>query len=94
MAVIENGELTLHLRLHINAPARLHALRWESLRDPRTGYPIATRSNVLLSRYLSSADCRCRAERPRGLSSWGTKPCAGARRRGGRAGASRARGLL
>jgi hypothetical protein len=58
MAVIENGELTLHLRLHINAPARLHALRWESLRDPRTGYPIATRSNVLLSRYLSSADWR------------------------------------
>ena len=36
-AAAESNELTLHLRLHINAPARFHALRWESLRDPGPG---------------------------------------------------------
>jgi CHAT domain/SIR2-like domain len=57
-AVIESKELTLHLRIHINAPAQFHAVRWESLRDPETGDRIATQSNVLLSRYLSSPDWR------------------------------------
>jgi hypothetical protein len=52
------GRHKLHVRLHIKAPARFHALRWESLRDPRTGTPIAMLSDVLLSRYLSSADWR------------------------------------
>ena len=48
------------MRLHISgsAPARYHAVRWESLRDPITGTPIAMRSNVLLSRYLSGPDWR------------------------------------
>ena len=58
VAATESGELTLHLRLHINAPPQFHALRWESLRDPRSGDPIATRSGVLLSRYLTSPDWR------------------------------------
>ncbi len=58
VAVTENGEVTLHLRLHINAPPQFHAVRWESLRDPKTGSPIATRAGVLLSRYLSSPDWR------------------------------------
>jgi CHAT domain/SIR2-like domain len=54
----DGNERKLHMRLHISAPPRFHALRWESLRDPPTGTPIALRSNVLLSRYLSSADWR------------------------------------
>ncbi len=54
----ENERPTLHLRLHIDAPRRFHALRWESLRDPRSGVPIATQTGVLLSRYLSSPDWR------------------------------------
>jgi hypothetical protein len=58
LAIAEHDELTVHLRLHINAPPRFHALRWESLRDPETGARIATESNVLMSRYLSSPDWR------------------------------------
>jgi CHAT domain/SIR2-like domain len=46
----------LHVRLLIAAPARFHALRWELLRDPSTGTPIAMRPNLLWSRYLSSPD--------------------------------------
>ena len=58
LAVTESSELKLHVRLHLNAPAEFHAVRWESLRDPTTGAPIATLSSVLLSRYLSSPDWR------------------------------------
>jgi hypothetical protein len=58
VAATESGELTLHLRLYINAPPQFHALRWESLRDPRSGDAIATRSGVLVSRYLTSPDWR------------------------------------
>ncbi len=56
----QGGDHRLHMRLHISgrAPARYHAIRWESLRDPTTGTPIAMQSNVLLSRYLSSPDWR------------------------------------
>lgn len=57
-AASESNSLKLHMRLHISAPAWVHALRWESLRDPTCGTPIATRSDVLLSRYLSSPDWR------------------------------------
>ena len=52
------GRHRLHVRLHIAAPARFHAIHWELLLDPRTGRPMATRSDVLLSRYLSSPDWR------------------------------------
>src|SRR5215211_64555 len=52
------GSHKLHVRLHLNAPAQFHALRWELLRDPRTDVPIATLADVLLSRYLSSPDWR------------------------------------
>jgi hypothetical protein len=58
LTLTESSELTLHLRLHINAPAPFHSVRWESLRDPKSGDRIATRSTVLLSRYLSSPDWR------------------------------------
>jgi len=55
---VQVGGHKLHVRLHIsaNAPACFHMLRWESLRDPETDRPIATQSNVLFSRYLSSPD--------------------------------------
>ncbi len=52
------GQGRLHVRLHIAAPPRFHAIRWELLRDPRTGRPLATQSDVLLSRYLNSPDWR------------------------------------
>jgi hypothetical protein len=58
VAAAEGGRSILHLRLHINAPPQFHALHWESLRDLRTPDPIATRSGVLLSRYLTSPDWR------------------------------------
>jgi CHAT domain/SIR2-like domain len=59
-AVADERGLPLHLRLHIDpqAPRRFQGLRWESLRDPDDRQPIATRPNVLLSRYLSSGDWR------------------------------------
>jgi hypothetical protein len=57
-AAADVGARRLHVRLHISAPAGFHAIRWESLRDPETGAPLATQPNVLLSRYLSSPDWR------------------------------------
>ncbi|MGE5763691.1 MAG: CHAT domain-containing protein [Mycobacterium leprae] len=56
----EGSGCRLHMRIHlsVSAPVRYHTLRWELLCDPDTGTPIATRSNVLLSRYLSSPDWR------------------------------------
>ncbi|WP_436497627.1 CHAT domain-containing protein [Actinokineospora sp. HUAS TT18] len=48
----------IHVRLHIDGPGRFHAIRWELLRDPLTGLPIATNSTVLFSRYLSGSDWR------------------------------------
>jgi hypothetical protein len=50
--------LTLHLRLHITAPAQYHAVRWETLRDPQSNTRIATQAGILMSRYLSSPDWR------------------------------------
>jgi hypothetical protein len=58
LTAIEVQSWRLHLRLHISGPPRFHAIRWESLRDPASGRPLATRPNVLLSRYLSSPDWR------------------------------------
>ena len=52
------GRNRLHLRLHLAAPPRFHAIRWELLQDPRTGKPLAARSEILLSRYLSSSNWR------------------------------------
>jgi hypothetical protein len=48
----------VHFRLHLDGPTRFHEVRWESLRDPVSGMPIATSRNMLLSRYLSSPDWR------------------------------------
>lgn len=58
VTVTDAKSWTLHLRLHVSGPPRFDAIRWESLRDPASGVPLATRPNVLLSRYLSSPDWR------------------------------------
>ena len=54
----QSAEATLHLRLHITAPAQYHAVRWETLRDPHTHARVATQARILMSRYLSSLDWR------------------------------------
>jgi len=57
-------ELPLRLRLQIDAEAaELHALRWETLHDPR-GNPLATSERILLSRYLRSPDWRRVRQQP------------------------------
>lgn len=50
----------IHLRLNLGArpPSALHEVRWELLRDPIAGHPIATADGILFSRYLDSADFR------------------------------------
>jgi hypothetical protein len=58
LAATDANSWKLHLRLHISGPPQFDAIRWESLRDPDSGVPLATRANVLLSRYLSSPDWR------------------------------------
>jgi hypothetical protein len=57
-ASTEGASHILRVRLVVSGPARYQALRWESLRDPSTGAPIATLPNVLWSRYLTSPDWR------------------------------------
>jgi hypothetical protein len=66
-AVADARGIPMHLRLLVSprAPRRFQTLRWESLRDPVDGQPIATRRNVLLSRYLSSGDWSNVAPPPR-----------------------------
>lgn len=60
MAVAADRQIPLHLRLLIDprAPLRYHQVRWESIRDPDEGWAIATRRDVLFSRYLSTPDWR------------------------------------
>ena len=60
LATAADREIPLHLRLLIDprAPLRYHAIRWEAMRDPDEGFRIATRHNLLLSRYLSTPDWR------------------------------------
>lgn len=47
--------LRLRLRLDPGAP-ELHAIRWETLRDPERDQPIVGSERLLFSRYLDSAD--------------------------------------
>lgn len=49
--------LRLRLRIGESAP-ELQALRWELLRDPETGAPLATSEKTLLSRFMVSRDWR------------------------------------
>ena len=52
-------DATLRMRLLIDPTApELHALRWETLRDPQDGSLLFTGERVLFSRYLSSLDWR------------------------------------
>jgi len=51
------GALRLRIRLDHADPA-LQCIRWELLRDPLTGMALATDEQVLLSRYLGSADAQ------------------------------------
>jgi hypothetical protein len=58
--------MSLRVRLFVGPSApELHGLRWEALQDPQTGTPLFTGEEVLLSRYLSSADWRPVRLRPR-----------------------------
>ncbi|MGH2520983.1 MAG: CHAT domain-containing protein [Anaerolineales bacterium] len=63
-------DVPLRVRLLIGPSAtELHALRWETLRDPQTNEPLFTGENLFLSRYLSSLDWRPVRLRPQsGLS--------------------------
>ncbi|MGC1721363.1 MAG: CHAT domain-containing protein [Isosphaeraceae bacterium] len=55
----ETAVAVLRVRLFIGPTApELHALKWELLRDPRTGTILATRERVVFSRYPSSHDWR------------------------------------
>jgi hypothetical protein len=65
-AAAETAGAVLRVRLFIGPTApELHALRWESLLDPCTSTPLATRERVVFSRYLSSHDWRPVKLRPR-----------------------------
>jgi hypothetical protein len=53
------GEDGLRLRLAIDSAAEaLHGLRWETLREPSADTPLATRSDLLFSRYLANPHVR------------------------------------
>ena len=56
-AVAQSQAVALRLRLVLAPDApELHALRWETLRDPETDHPLALSEQVVLTRTLSSAD--------------------------------------
>jgi hypothetical protein len=58
-AVARSQGTTLRVRLLVGpSAADLHTVRWETIRDPRDGSPLATDENIVFSRYLSSLDWR------------------------------------
>ncbi|NTW98085.1 MAG: CHAT domain-containing protein, partial [Oscillochloris sp.] len=62
-----SNDATLRLRLTISPSAfELHAVRWETLRDPAEDAPLLTGERLLFSRYLSSSDWRPVTLRPKG----------------------------
>jgi len=61
----QHAPLRLRLLIGPSAP-ELHNLRWELLRDPQDGMPLATDANILFSRYLSSFDWRPVHLKPKG----------------------------
>ncbi len=67
VATSQSKGVRLRVRLAIGPTAMsLHALRWETLRDPADGSTLLTNENVLFSRYLVSNDWRPVGLRPRG----------------------------
>ncbi|MBX0328277.1 CHAT domain-containing protein [Oscillochloris sp. ZM17-4] len=60
-------DVALRLRLLLGPGAgELHALRWETLRDPEAGQPLLTDERLLFSRYLAAGDWRPLRLRPQG----------------------------
>jgi hypothetical protein len=58
-ALADGADLPLRVRLRLAATASdIHALRWETLRDPQTQLPLATDARLRLVRYLDSPDTR------------------------------------
>jgi hypothetical protein len=58
-ASVQSLQVPLRVRLMIDSSAtELHALHWETLRDPQDGSALFTGDNLLFSRYLSSTDWR------------------------------------
>lgn len=58
-AVAEASSRPLRLKLGIDRwSLELHALRWETLRDPATGRSLLTDEKILFSRFLGSFDMR------------------------------------
>jgi CHAT domain/SIR2-like domain len=56
-AAAQSQRMSLRLRLAIAPDApELHAIRWETLRDPQTDQPLALSEQILLTRALGSAD--------------------------------------
>ncbi len=65
-AAAQSNNLPLRVQLMIGPSApELHALHWETLRDPADGSPLCTNQNILFSRYLSSLDWRPVRLRPK-----------------------------
>lgn len=57
----------LRLRLFIGPSApELHAMRWETLRDPEADRPLLSDERLLFSRYLAASDWRPITLRPQG----------------------------
>ena len=62
----ESLDMPLRVRLSIDRnAAELHSLAWEALCDPETGALLATREQMLFSRFISSEDWRPVHLRPR-----------------------------
>lgn len=55
----QSQDASLRLRLFIDSAApELHALRWETLRDPQDGSSLVTSERILFTRYLAAQDYR------------------------------------
>jgi hypothetical protein len=65
-ATLQAPEAAMRVRLRIDRGAKeLHALKWELLRDPRSGRVFATDESTWFSRYLDSEDWKAVQLNPR-----------------------------
>ncbi len=65
-AAAQSSNVPLRMQLLVGPSApELHALHWETLRDPADNSPLCTNQNILFSRYLSSLDWRPVRLRPK-----------------------------
>jgi hypothetical protein len=66
-SVAAEHDRPLQVRLYVEPSSpELHELRWETLRDPRTGERVVTRERLLFSRYLACGEWQRVQLRPRG----------------------------